>query len=57
MRANGLFRAVHLRTGTHVVTFTYRPAYVYLGAALTGTAALTLVVWCAVDARRRHSRS
>ena len=25
MRANALFRAVHLTPGTHVVTFTYRP--------------------------------
>lgn len=52
MRANGLFRAVHLRRGTHTVTFTYRPAMFYIGASLTAAAALTLVVWCVVDRRR-----
>ena len=52
MRANGLFRAVHLRTGTHLVTFTYRPKMFYAGAAMSGSAALTLVVWCVIDRRR-----
>ena len=55
MRANGLFRAVHLASGTHVVTFTYRPAPFYLGAAITGAAALGLALWCAADARRRRA--
>ncbi|HTI38403.1 MAG TPA: YfhO family protein [Vicinamibacterales bacterium] len=55
MRANGLFRAVHLRTGTHIVTFTYRPRFLYLGAVLTAVAALTLTIWCVLDARRRPS--
>lgn len=53
MRADGLFRAVHLRPGTHIVTFTYRPATLYAGAALSGAAALTLLVWIAIDRRRR----
>ena len=52
MRANGLFRAVHLRAGTHTVTFTYRPPMVYAGAALTAASATALVVWCLVDRRR-----
>lgn len=52
MRANGLFRAVHLRAGTHVVTFSYRPPTFYLGAALTAAAGMVLVVWCVVDRRR-----
>ncbi|HWT44493.1 MAG TPA: YfhO family protein [Vicinamibacterales bacterium] len=53
MRANGLFRAVHLRPGTHVVTFTYRPLTLYAGAALSGAAALTLAAWCLVEKRKR----
>ena len=57
MRANGLFRAVHLRRGRHLVTFSYRPMTVYVGAGISAAAALTLVVWCAVDARRRRMRS
>jgi hypothetical protein len=54
MRANGLFRAVHLRTGTHIVTFTYRPATLFLGAALSGLAALVLAGWWVVDRRATH---
>jgi uncharacterized membrane protein YfhO len=54
MRANGLFRAVHLTPGQHIVTFTYHPRMLYTGAAVTAGAALTLVLWCAVDARRRR---
>jgi len=57
MRANGLFRAVHLRRGTHVVTFTYRPMMFYLGASLSAAAALALVLWCLVDRRRVVSLS
>jgi hypothetical protein len=53
MRANGLFRAVHLRAGTHTITFTYRPLTMYLGAALSGAAALALVIWCVADRRRQ----
>jgi hypothetical protein len=51
MRANGLFRAVHLTRGTHVVTFTYRPLPFYVGAALTIMTALGLVLWCALHTR------
>jgi hypothetical protein len=54
MRANGLFRAVHLTRGTHIVTFTYRPRPFYAGASITAVAALGLVLWCAMDAVRRH---
>jgi hypothetical protein len=52
MRANGLFRAVHLVPGTHVVTFTYRPSKLYLGALITGATALALAIWCVWGARR-----
>jgi len=55
MRADGLFRAVHLTSGQHTVTFTYRPRTFYTGAAMTAAAALTLALWCALDARRRRA--
>jgi hypothetical protein len=52
MRANGLFRAVHLVAGTHVVTFTYRPSKLYAGALITGITAVALTLWCALGTRR-----
>jgi membrane protein YfhO/6-pyruvoyl-tetrahydropterin synthase-like protein len=52
MRANGLFRAVHLVAGTHVVTFTYHPSMFYLGARITGATAAALALWCLVGLRR-----
>jgi hypothetical protein len=55
IRANGLFRAVHLTGGQHVVTFTYRPRAFYTGLAVTVAAALTLALWCVLDARRRRA--
>jgi len=59
MRANGLFRAVHLAPGTHVVTFMYRPLPFYAGASTTAAAALGLGLWCAIDVggRRRARRA
>jgi hypothetical protein len=54
MRADGLFRAVHVRRGAHVVTFRYRPSRMYLGAAMSGVTALALGLWCLVS-RRRHA--
>ena len=53
MRANGLFRAVHLARGQHTVTFTYRPRALQIGAAITAATALALIAWCLVDRRRR----
>jgi hypothetical protein len=48
MRADGLFRAVHIARGTHVVTFTYRPRAFYIGAALSAASALVLAAaWLA----------
>jgi uncharacterized membrane protein YfhO len=55
MRANGLFRAVHLTQGEHVVTFTYIPHRLYEGAAITGLTALCLTLWSVWGARRRPS--
>jgi hypothetical protein len=53
MRANALFRAVHLNPGTHLVTFTYRPSKLYLGASISAVTALVLALWCLMDRRRR----
>ena len=58
MRANGLFRAVHLTRGQHVVTFTLPASRVlrrrgYLG----GVTALALLLWTAVDHRLRWART
>jgi uncharacterized membrane protein YfhO len=48
MRGDGLFRAVHVARGVHVVTFTYRPRALYVGAALSAASALVLAVaWLA----------
>jgi hypothetical protein len=49
MRANGLFRAVHLTPGVHTVTFTFRPRQFYLGAGVSAATALLLVAWCALS--------
>ena len=43
VRANGLFRAVRLNPGPHVVEFLYRPRAFLVGAALSA-AALTVVL-------------
>lgn len=55
MRGNGLFRAVHLRAGSHLVTFTYRPKTVYVGAGVSAAAALLLALWCVADSRLRRA--
>ncbi len=46
MRANGLFRAVHLTAGLHTVTFRYRPTRFYVAAAISALTALALAIWC-----------
>jgi hypothetical protein len=56
MRANALFRAVHLTPGEHLVTFTYRPRKFYLGAAMTAMTALALAIWCLWGARGARLR-
>jgi hypothetical protein len=43
VRANGLFRAVRLNPGSHVVEFVYRPPALLVGAAAS-TAGLALVI-------------
>lgn len=55
MRADGLFRAVHLARGRHVVRFSYRPRAFYAGAAISGLTALLLAATCVVSARRARA--
>ncbi|HEX5475777.1 MAG TPA: YfhO family protein [Vicinamibacterales bacterium] len=57
MRANAIFRAVHLTRGRHLVTFSYHPRALYAGAASTATTILALAAWCVVERRRRASVS
>jgi uncharacterized membrane protein YfhO len=52
MRGNALFRAVHLTAGEHVVTFTYRPRNLYLGAGITALTALGLALAVVRGGRR-----
>ncbi len=54
MRANGLFRAVHLTPGEHLVTFTFRPRRFYQGAAITAATVAALALWVIASARTRR---
>jgi hypothetical protein len=53
VRANGLFRAVRLTPGTHVVDFVYRPRALVVGASLSFVAVL-VTLWLASSTRARH---
>jgi hypothetical protein len=55
MRANGLFRAVHLTPGSHTVSFTYRPPTLLTGAAISVVVALALTMWCVIERWRYRS--
>jgi hypothetical protein len=46
LRANGLFRAVHLAPGTHDVRFVYRPTAFYAGLAVTCSVGVLLLLGC-----------
>ena len=52
--ANGSFRAVEVPAGRHEVRFTYRPASVIAGGAISIAAFLVLIA-CLVVARRRRA--
>jgi hypothetical protein len=55
LKANALYRAVHLSPGRHVVKFRYRPTALYVSAAISGIA--TLILGALVIARLKASRS
>jgi hypothetical protein len=42
LRANALYRAVHLVPGLHIVRFVYRPTMLYVWLTISGLAGLTL---------------
>ena len=52
LRADGLFRAVHLRPGAHDVNFVYRPRRFWIGAAVSAATALVLLGACVLRRRR-----
>ncbi|MEX1128023.1 MAG: YfhO family protein, partial [Vicinamibacterales bacterium] len=54
VRANGLFRAVRLNPGRHLVEFTYRPQALVWGAAVSGLALLVTFGLLAWGGRRRR---
>ena len=54
-RAHGALRTVFVPEGEHVVEFVYRPASVFLGAALTGLGLLGCLMLVFVDRRRARS--
>ncbi len=56
LRANGLFRAVHLAPGAHTVEFVYRPVAVRRGATVSAATALVGAIGLVGGlARRRRS--
>ncbi|HEY1250874.1 MAG TPA: hypothetical protein VGH97_06765 [Thermoanaerobaculia bacterium] len=58
LRADGFFRAVALKEGTHRVVFRYRPLAFYAGAAVSVLTLLTmLVLWNAGEPVRAPRRS
>jgi uncharacterized membrane protein YfhO len=52
LRANGLFRAVRVPAGRHLVEMTYLPRSVVLGFAISALAALLGVTWMVWSKRR-----
>jgi hypothetical protein len=54
LRANALYRAVHISPGPHRIRFTYRPMVLYVWLIFSSVTALTLMV---VAVWPRHSRS
>ena len=46
VRANGLYRAVRVPAGRHVIRFRYRPRELVVGLTISGMTALALVIVC-----------
>jgi len=57
VQANGLFRAVHLGPGRHVVAFAYRPAAVQWGSLVSLMGIVVVAVLVVIPARRRNDRA
>jgi hypothetical protein len=55
LRANQIFRAVPLSAGKHRLVFTYRPVWLFLGAALTLAAAGLAALFLVRETRRQRS--
>ena len=56
LRADGLFRAVHLADGTHTVRMVYRPRPFLVGTAISLLSTLLLLVVCVGNRRRPRGR-
>jgi prepilin-type N-terminal cleavage/methylation domain-containing protein len=56
VRANGLYRAVALPAGRHIIAFTYKPKDFTLGLMVSMAAGLTTIAWTVAlrSARRRR---
>ena len=52
-RANGLYRAVRVLAGHHVIRFRYRPRALGVGLTISGMAALALLTVCLRSRRTR----
>ncbi len=52
VRANGLYRAVRIPAGRHVIRFRYRPLALGVGLTISGMTALALGIVCTVFPRR-----
>jgi prepilin-type N-terminal cleavage/methylation domain-containing protein len=55
VRANGLYRAVALAPGSHVIRFSYRPSDLIHGLIISGTTALVLLVTISLSARIKRT--
>ena len=56
VRANGLYRAVSIPAGRHVIRFRYRPRALGVGLTISGMTALALGIVCTVFPRRTTER-
>ncbi len=57
MRADGLFRAVHIARGVHTVTFTYRPLALYVGTIISVLTAVVLIAASVFGARGSSAKA
>jgi hypothetical protein len=55
VRANGLFRAVHLDVGRHTVEFVYRPLALWWGMAVSGAALILMSMVLLVSSARSRA--